>query len=93
MYNIINKIELINGVVVYTPIGYSTNTLDIQSINSTYESSFGDWIRNNKNDLESGNIQVSDYFNNNPICYTAYQQTTSIEGMNLSEITDIQNMN
>lgn len=93
MYSVINKIESIDGVVFYTPIGYSTNTLDIQSINSTYESGFGDWIRNNKSDLESGNIQVSDYLINNPICYTAYQQTTNIDGMNLSEITDIQNMN
>ena len=92
MYNIISKIEFINGTVEHTPIGYTINVSDYNSINSNYESTLGDWLRTNKTDLESGNIPVSDYFNNNPICYVAYQQTNNIDDMNLTEITDIQNM-
>lgn len=92
MYNIVNKIEYINNEVTFTPIGYVTSEIDINTINTNYENNLGDWIKNNINELNNGNKTIEEYFNSNPICYSAYQQTTNVDGMNLSLINDINNL-
>lgn len=88
-YCILNEIKLVDGNVNFTPLGYLTNMEDCALINGNYESTYGSWIDNNRADLESGAINISAFFDTTPAVYETYQHTTSIEGMGLSEITDI----
>ena len=85
-YCIVNKIEYINGNVIYTPVGYVTDMNECQLINDTYYLGFENWIESNKTDLENDNISISVFFQDNPKVYEADTQTTSIEGMNLNLI-------
>lgn len=88
-YYIINKIEENNGQLIYTPIGYVTEKSDRDAINSKYESTFGAWVESNKSELENGSIYLSDYFILDSNVHSCKQKMSSIEGMGLSEITDI----
>lgn len=90
-YYIITKIESLNGVTTYTPIGYVESEEDATSINQAHES-FQNWVRDNQNDLKEGIITSSSYFDSNPPSYSANWVTTDIEGMGLDLITDIQNL-
>tara|TARA_B000000475_G_C15671010_1_gene314003 strand:+ start:134 stop:412 length:279 start_codon:yes stop_codon:yes gene_type:complete len=85
-YYIIDKIEYINDVVTYTPIGYTTSLDNSNFIHDNHEVIFLDWIKQNKEKLESGDLSVSVFFDNIPFIYTSSQQTNSIEGMELNEI-------
>lgn len=88
-YCILNEIKLVNGNVNFTPLGYLTNMDNCALINGNYESTYGSWIDNNRADLESGAINISVFFDTTPAVYEANQVTTSVEGMGLNEITDI----
>ena len=88
-YYILNKIELVDGNVNFTTLGYLTNMEDCALINSKYESTYGSWIESNRSGLEDGTINISTFFDTTPAVYETYQHTTSIEGMGLSEITNI----
>lgn len=91
-YCIVNRIELVDGEVKHTPVGYVTDENDCNTLNSNYESTLGDWLRNNISGLENGTTLLSEYFNVTPINYNAYQTTTNIDGMGLSLINDINNI-
>lgn len=86
-YCIINKIEYINGNIIYIAIGYTTDMNECQLINDTYYLGFETWINDNKTDLENDNISISTFFQDNPKVYEVNTETTSIDGMNLSLIT------
>ena len=88
-YCILNEIKLVNGNVNFTPLGYLINMEDCALINSNYESTYGNWIDNNRADLQSGAINISVFFDTTPAVYEVHQITTSVEGMGLNEITDI----
>jgi len=88
-YCILNEMKLVNGNVNFTPLGYLINMEDCALINSNYESTYGNWIDNNRSDLQSGAINISVFFDTTPAVYEAHQITTSVEGMGLNEITDI----
>lgn len=88
-YCILNEIKLVNGNVNFTPLGYLINMEDCALINSNYESTYGNWIDNNRSDLQSGAINISVFFDTTPAVYEAHQITTSVDGMGLNEITDI----
>jgi len=88
-YCILNEIKLVNGNVNFTPLGYLINMEDCALINSNYESTYGNWIDNNRLDLQSGAINISVFFDTTPAVYEAHQITTSVDGMGLNEITDI----
>lgn len=88
-YNILNKINLINGSIVFTPLGYLVNSNDCDTINANYNATYLNWVNNNKSDLENGNINISIFFDTTPEIYEAHQVTTSVDGMGLNEITDI----
>ncbi len=87
MYFIINKIEYKNESVVYTPIGYTTDLIFRDEINNSYESTMGIWIENNKNELESGEIDISVFFETNPVVYVAKTYSDTNDGLN--EINEI----
>lgn len=88
-YCILNKIELVDGNVNFTTLGYLTNMEDCALINENYDSTYGSWIESNRSGLEDGTINISAFFDTTSVVYKTYQHTTSIEGMGLSEITDI----
>lgn len=81
---IISKTQVIDGVVTTQPIGYTLSENDATTINADYESTYGDWVRANKNNLRDGVVQISSYFVSNPPVHSAWTKTTSVEGMELS---------
>ena len=87
MATIIDKIEYINGGVVYTPVGYSVDEVLCDTINSDYDSTLGNWVETNKTDLESGVKSISEFFDSIPVVHIA--KTGTNYDVSLPEITDI----
>lgn len=50
------------------------------------------WMRNNITALESGSIDITTYLQDNSPVYSAPVRTTSIDGLGLSEILDINSL-
>lgn len=91
MYCIVNRVEYIDGSVVYTPIGHIINNEDLcNQINSDYDSTLGAWVETNKSDLESGSLNISIFFDSTPIVYIA--RTISNNDHGLPEITQISDL-
>jgi hypothetical protein len=90
-YYIITKIEIINENITYTNVGYVLSELDVETININYNN-YSNWVETNKNDLENGIKLISEFFINTPIVFGCFTQTTYIEGLNLSLITNINNL-
>ena len=88
-YHIISKVQFIDNTVKYIPIGYTLNTDNCDIINYNYDTTLGSWVEINKTELENGSKMISEFFINTPYVYDARYSTTSIEGMGLSEITDV----
>lgn len=81
---------MVDSLMTYILIGYTTNTNNIDIINSNYDSTLGNWIETNKIDLESNILSISEFFNSNPKVYIARTSVSLID--NLPEITDIYNL-
>jgi len=90
MYYIINKIEFINGVVVYTPVAYTTDLTLCSEINTAYDNTLGDWNNTNLAALEDGSVLISEFFETTPLVHIA--RTTSTEVGSLLEITTIEEL-
>lgn len=98
MYFVINKIELVDGVVVTTPVNYTISNDLADQINDEYEASFGQWVKDNlippRIEVDEGFINdpsfvvgnIEDFFAETPFVLSVKQVTTDIEGMNLIEI-------
>lgn len=86
-YYIIDKLELIDGALVHTSVGYLISQEDVDAAPEIC-TCFEDWVNNNKADLENGNITLSSHFDTHGKSYVCNTVTTSIEGMGLTEITD-----
>lgn len=85
IYTIINKTEIIQGVLIYTPFGYTNDNSIIDTINSDYDLTLGQWIEDNKTALNNATITLSDYEGGSR--YVARTTATNIEG--LTEITNL----
>jgi hypothetical protein len=85
-YNIISKIEYIDGEVRYTPIGYTLDMNDVNIINNQYDNTLGLWVEENKTELENGTKSIGEFFSIVSIVYVARYITTSVEGMGLNDI-------
>jgi len=88
-YYIITKIEMNGGNMVQYPFGYTTSEDDSIAISKHYDECIGGWMLTNIDDLESGVINISEFFETKPSCYSSSWMTTSIEGMGLTEVIDI----
>ena len=88
-YYIITKIEMKGADMVQYPFGYTTSEEDSIAVVKHYDEWIGGWISTNLDDLESGVVDISEFFKTKPLCYNSSWTTTSIEGMDLTEITDI----
>lgn len=88
MICIIHKIEFINGGVVYTPVGYTSDMINVCDVlNADYDSSLGSWIETNKPDLESGVLNISVFFDTTPVVYIA--KTEVNYSVDFPEITNV----
>ena len=88
-YYIVTLIKLVNTEVYNQPIGYITDYDIVTKINLKYESTFETWVNNNKDNLTSGAVTLSEFFSITPMVYGVFQQTTSVEGMKLIDISDL----
>lgn len=71
-YYIVSKKEMINGVIIDTPVGYFNSAILVAEVNVIFDGSFTNWINTNKQFLEDGLMTMSEYFVLTPYCYSAY---------------------
>lgn len=82
-YYIVSRTLWKNSQLLVREVGYCESEDDANHFNTDYENTFGTWIKDNIEQLSSGEITVSEYFVNDPIVYSAFSRTKSIEGKNL----------
>lgn len=75
MYYIIEKIELIDGGVNYTPIGYLESQEDVNAA-SEICTCFYDWCEANKEGLINETVILSDHFDSHGPSYVCNTITT-----------------
>ena len=90
MITIISKIEL-EGTdnLKYTDVGYTTEVSLINQINEAYDVSLGAFLGENRTKLELGEVLISTFFSGFSYVNEARIEVDSVEGLNLSEITNI----
>jgi hypothetical protein len=90
MYCIIDKIECIDGGVVFTPIGYTTNLILCDEINVAHDNSLGAWNTANLASLEDGSVLISEFFDTTPLLHIA--RTTTNSPTDLPEVNNIEEL-
>ena len=84
---IISKIELdTNDEVCFVDFGYTTDQSLINQINQNYDHSLGIYIADNRTNLELG---ITDLSPITPIVFEARIEVSTIDGLGLSEITNL----
>lgn len=90
MITIISKIELDESDnLKYTDVGYTEDISVINQINEDYDMTLGKFIGENRTKLELNLVSVSSFFSETPYVNEARTQSESIEGLNLTEVTNI----
>jgi hypothetical protein len=91
-YHIIRKIYPLDGELVKEPVGYVTDKADADYIegNSSYRD-FMEWVGDNITNLIDRTVDISDYFEAVTHVYDSSWKTTDITGIDISEITDLDN--
>lgn len=85
IFTIIDKTEITQGVLIYTPIGYTIDTSIIDTINSEYDLTLGQWIDDNKTALINGTMTLFDYAGGS--VYITKKTTNNVKG--LTKITNL----
>jgi len=90
MITIISKIEL-EGTdsLKYTDVGYTTEVSLINEINEAYDASLGAFLGENRTKLEIGEVSISTFFSGFSYVNEARIEVDSVDGLNFSEITNI----
>lgn len=90
MITIISKIEL-EGTedLKYTDVGYTTEVSLINEINEAYDSSLGVFLGENRTKLMIGEVSITTFFSGVSYVNEARTEVETVEGLNLSEITNI----
>lgn len=90
MITIISKIEL-EGTedLKYTDVGYTTEVSLINEINEAYDSSLGVFLGENRTKLMIGEVSIATFFSGVSYVNEARTEVETVEGLNLSEITNI----
>lgn len=90
MITIIRKVELgENNETITTDVGYTTDKSLIDSINIDYDSSLGKFFGENLTKLDNNVVSISDFFDVTGFVHRATTQVSSLEGLDLSEITNV----
>lgn len=87
---IISKIEL-EGTdnLKYTDVGYTTDEAVKTEINEAYDSTLGKFLGENRTKLQVGEASVSTFFSDTEFVNEARTEVDEVEGLNLSEITNV----
>jgi hypothetical protein len=87
---IISKIEL-EGTdnLKYTDIGYTSDINVANEINEDYDSTLGKFLGENRTKLGLGLVSVSTFFNGVDSVNEARTEVESVDGLGISEITNI----
>lgn len=90
MATIISKIEL-EGTdnLKYTDVGYTDDQAIINQINEDYDATLGKFLGENRTKLEIGEVSVSTFFQSTSYVNEARAEEEDISSLELSEITDI----
>tara|TARA_B110000444_G_C18498691_1_gene436914 strand:- start:1 stop:282 length:282 start_codon:yes stop_codon:yes gene_type:complete len=90
MITIISKIEL-EGTnnFKYVDVGHTEDQSIINQINEDYDSSLGLFLGKNKTKIQLGTVSVSSFFDDIPFVNEARTQVETVEGLNLIEITNV----
>tara|TARA_R110001592_G_C13063937_1_gene741232 strand:+ start:72 stop:353 length:282 start_codon:yes stop_codon:yes gene_type:complete len=90
MITIINKVELeADNNLLYTEIAYTTNHDIINYINIDFDNSLGKFVGENRTNLELGNVNLCPFFEKVSFVYQARTLVSSLEGRELKEITNL----
>jgi hypothetical protein len=90
MITIISKIELgDNNTLILTDVGYTTDVNIISYINQSYDNTLGIFIAQNRTKLELGETFISSFFVDINYINEARIQVDTIEGLDLIEIINI----
>jgi hypothetical protein len=87
MYTLIDKIELIDSLMVYTEVAQTNDDALIEEINLNYDSTLGQWIETNIIGLEDGTTLLEQFFNITPLVHIA--RTTISNGSELPKVNNI----
>ncbi len=87
---IISKIEL-EGTdnLKYTDVGYTTDINVANEINEDYDSTLGKFLGENRTKLTLGEVSISTFFSGVSYVNEARTEVETIEGLGISEITNI----
>ena len=86
-YHIINTVQLFNGSLIRTTIGYVASHEDALALEGWCD--WTSWASENSEGLSDGSISLSDHFDMMPICHEATTITDCIDGMGLNLITTL----
>ena len=90
MMTIVEKIELgENSQLKSTLVGYTENVHLINEINEQYDVSLGSFLATNRTKLENEVVFINTFFNDLAYVHEARTSTNNIDELNLTEITDI----
>jgi hypothetical protein len=90
MYYIISKIELEGSdSLKYSDYGTTTDEDIVNQINEDYDSTLGEFLGANRTKLELGIVSVSAFFETTSFVYEARTEVDNIEGLNVLNITDL----
>lgn len=93
MITIITKIELESlNIVKFTEVGYTGDSELIDSINKNYDETLGSFLAENRTKLENEEINVSTFFSETDYVNEARTEVNTLEGRNLIEIKDINDL-
>lgn len=88
-YYIVSRIELVDGKYTQSQIGHVTTTEDRDKINQDYDSTLGAWIKENIDGLQDGSIEISEYFNEDDVVFSAKQVTNYVDKSIFGNITGL----
>ena len=86
-YHIINSVQLFNGSLIRTTIGYVESNEAALALEGWCD--WSNWATENAAALEDGSMTLSEHFDLMPICYEAATVTDNIEGMGINLITTL----
>jgi hypothetical protein len=89
MITLIEKIENENGFFKFTTVGYTQDEALIIEINEAYDVSLGTFLAANRTKLNLGEVSINEFFDVTPSVNEARTQTDSVEGLEVTEITNI----
>lgn len=73
----------------YTDVGYTTDEAVKTEINEAYDSTLGKFLGENRTKLQVGEASVSTFFSDTEFVNEARTEVDEVEGLNLSEITNV----